>query len=325
MLATEVTFGAGVLDRAAHLRADATRLDALWTRSDAGCVALWRGKPLCVPKENDNRDLTLSLLPPSDPLAAAARSEAIFLGLSGGAPRFALDVSDLAPSGGDATSLGAFADPSVQTHKDLPEDSGFVELRGAMTRLPSDQAELAATARALVMWHEIHGFCARCGVKSQIAAAGWQRDCPSCGANHYPRTDPVVIVLALSGNRVLMGRSPGWPEGMYSLLAGFVEPGETIEAAAKREVAEESGVRLGPVSVITSQPWPFPASLMIACAAEAETDVIEIDPIEIEDAIWVSREDMVDVVAGRHPHLKPARRGAIARHLIDLWLAGRLR
>ncbi|MEM8956896.1 MAG: NAD(+) diphosphatase [Pseudomonadota bacterium] len=325
MLATEVTFGAGVLDRAAHLRTDAARLDALWARSDAGCVVLWRGKPLCVPADKENGTLTLCLLPSSDPLADGARHEAIFLGLSAGAPRFALDLSGLAPAESAALSLGAFSDPSVQTHPDLPEGSGFVELRGAMTRLSPEDAELAATARALVMWHEIHGFCARCGAKSRIAAAGWQRDCPACEASHYPRTDPVVIVLALSGNRVLMGRSPGWPEGMYSLLAGFVEPGETIEAAARREVAEESGVQLGPVRVITSQPWPFPASLMIACAAEAETDAIQIDPIEIEDAVWVSREDMVDVVAGRHPSMKPARRGAIARHLIDLWLAGQLR
>ncbi|MCR9088726.1 MAG: NAD(+) diphosphatase [Rhodobacteraceae bacterium] len=324
MLATQVTFGAGMLDRAAHLRSDPACLEALWHRSDAGCVALWRGKPLTVPAGDDPGALTLNLLPVSHPVAADARGTAMFLGLTGGAPRFAVDLSDLVATDGDAAGLGGFSDPSVQTHPDLPAGSGFIELRGAMTRLSADDAELAATARALVMWHDIHGFCARCGAKSDVAAAGWQRDCPACGASHYPRTDPVVIVLALSGNRVLMGRSPGWPEGMYSLLAGFVEPGETIEAAAKREVAEESGVRLGAVRVITSQPWPFPASLMIACAAEAETDAIVIDPTEIEDAIWVSREDMVDVTAGRHPTLKPARRGAIARLMIDLWLAGRL-
>lgn len=325
MRATEVTFGAGALDRAAHLRGDAAGLDALWQRADAGCVALWQGKPLSAASPEDPQRLSLTLLPASDALTKSGRDTAIFLGLSGGAPRFALDLSDLATGEQDAASLGAFSDPSVQTHPDLPAGSGFVELRGAMTRLPADQAELAATARALVMWHDIHGFCARCGAKSLAAAAGWQRDCPACGASHYPRTDPVVIVLALSGNRVLMGRSPGWPDGLYSLLAGFVEPGETIEAAAKREVAEEAGVRLGPVRVVTSQPWPFPASLMIGCVAQAESDAIKVDPVEIEDARWVSREEMVEVIAGRNSAMKPARRGAIARLLTDLWLDGRLR
>jgi NAD+ diphosphatase len=157
-----------------------------------------------------------------------------------------------------------------------------------------------------------------------FAMSGWQRDCPACGAHHFPRTDPVVIMLITHGNAVLLGRSPGWPEGMYSLLAGFVEPGETLEAAVRREVYEETNVRVGPVSYLASQPWPFPASLMFGCAGEALTTEITIDPQEIEDALWVSREDMVSVFAGQHPDILPARKGAIAHFLLENWLADRL-
>ncbi|HIF76500.1 MAG TPA: NAD(+) diphosphatase, partial [Sulfitobacter sp.] len=145
-----------------------------------------------------------------------------------------------------------------------------------------------------------------------------------CGGAHFPRTDPVVIMLITHGNSVLMGRSPGWPEGMYSLLAGFVEPGETVEAAVRREVFEEAGVQVGAVSYLSSQPWPFPASLMLGCAGEALSRDLTIDPVEIEDALWVTREEMMDVFAGSHPRLLPARRGAIAHFLLENWLADTL-
>jgi NAD+ diphosphatase len=183
---------------------------------------------------------------------------------------------------------------------------------------------LAATAKALINWHEIHGFCANCGAKSAVSHAGWQRTCPDCGRHHFPRTDPVVIMLITHGTSVLMGRSPGWPEGMYSLLAGFLEPGETLEAAVRREVMEEAGVPVGPVSYLASQPWPFPASLMIGCAGEALSRDLTIDPIEIEDALWVTRDEMMQVFAGEHPVLKPSRRGSIAHYLLQNWLADTL-
>ena len=159
---------------------------------------------------------------------------------------------------------------------------------------------------------------------SNIEQAGWQRKCPDCGAGHFPRTDPVVIMLITHGNSVLVGRSPGWPEGMFSLLAGFVEPGETLEAGVRREVFEEVGVEVGAVSYLASQPWPFPASLMFGCAGEALTTELNIDPVEIEDAMWVSKEDMMLAFAGDHPNILPARKGAIARFLLENWLADRL-
>lgn len=157
-----------------------------------------------------------------------------------------------------------------------------------------------------------------------MSEAGWQRRCDACKAHHFPRTDPVVIMLITHGNSVLMGRSHHWPEGMYSLLAGFVEPGETIEAAVRRETFEESGVEVGEVRYLSSQPWPFPNSLMFGCQGFATSDQITIDPVEIEDACWVSREDMMDAAAGHRPDMRPARKGSIARFLIEKWLADAL-
>jgi NAD+ diphosphatase len=220
--------------------------------------------------------------------------------------------------------VGAFIDRSVQSHPTLPQEQGFAELRSIMTALSARDAELAATAKAIMSWHESHGFCAKCGAPSDVTQAGWQRVCQACGASHFPRTDPVVIMLITRGNKVLLGRSHGWPEGMYSCLAGFVEPGETIEAAVRREVWEEAGVRVGEVRYLSSQPWPFPASLMFGCHGIATSEEITIDPHEIEDALWVSREEVMDALAGIRQGLLPARKGAIAHFLLRNWLADTL-
>jgi NAD+ diphosphatase len=315
-----VTFGGGGLDRAAALRGDAARIGAWLAGGAARVLPFWRGKPLIA---GEGRD-ALGWLAPGHPALAAAREAPVFLGLAEGRAHFAADVSAWEPGAVDAAATVAFFDPTEQGHPALPLDHRFAELRGAMARLDALSAELAATGRGLLEWHRTHGFCARCGAASLPDQAGWQRRCPACGAHHFPRTDPVVIMLITRGNRVLVGRSHGWPEGMYSLLAGFVEPGETIEAAVRREVFEEAGVRVGPVRYLASQPWPFPASLMIGCAGEARSDAIAIDPAELEDARWIGREEMVEVMLGRHPDVKPARRGAIARFLIEAWLADRL-
>jgi NAD+ diphosphatase len=157
-----------------------------------------------------------------------------------------------------------------------------------------------------------------------VTEAGWRRACPACGAQHFPRTDPVVIMLVLHGNAVLLGRSPAWPEGMYSLLAGFMEPGESIEAAVRRETREETGVPVGDVDYLSSQPWPFPSSLMLGCRGMALSRTIERDATEIEDALWLSREDTLAAMDGRLPGIRPARHGSIARFLLDRWLADRL-
>lgn len=307
-----VTFGGSGLDRAAELRPDADRLRQA---PEARTIAMWRGKPL-VDGE------ALSRLPMDHPALALGGSH-IFLGREDGTPIFATDVSSWKPEGVDADIFDSFLDTSAQTHPDLPPTSAFLELRSVMTQLSPRDAELAATARAVLNWHRSHRFCSACGAPSEMAMGGWERVCASCGAKHFPRTDPVVIMLITHGDSVLIGRSPGWPEGMYSLLAGFVEPGETIEAAVRREVMEEANVKVGAVRYLASQPWPFPNSLMFGCAGEALSTEITIDPVELEDALWVTRDEMADAFAGKHPRLLPAREGAIAHYLLDSWLAKR--
>ena len=318
-IAESVTFGGSGLDRAAELRGDADQMARISADASARALALWRGKPLFATGEGARA----GWLPIGHAVFDDAAEAPVFLGLDRDGPRFAYDISAWQPLELPDT-LGAFFDPSQQSHPELPDDHRFAELRGVMTQLSPRDAELVATAKAITGWHQSHGFCARCGDRTAVAMAGWQRDCRSCGAHHFPRTDPVVIMLITRGNSVLMGRSHGWPEGMYSLLAGFVEPGETIEAAVRREVFEEAGIRVAQVDYLSSQPWPFPSSLMLGCHGEATSDEITVDPVEIEDAIWVSREEMADCFAGNSTRLTPARKGAIAHFLIWNWLADRL-
>ena len=322
--AEQVTFGgagldgagAPCLDRAANLRKDPEAVARLARDPGARVLPIWRGKPLMD-------GASAGWLAAGHPVLAEAREPSVFLGLAGGGAHFAADVSAWAPDE-EPETLGTFLDPSEQRHPSFTPSQRFAELRAVMTGLSPLEAELLATARAVTGWHAAHGFCAKCGARSAPAMAGWQRDCAACGTHHFPRTDPVVIMLVTHGDRVLLGRSAFWPEGMYSLLAGFVEPGETVEAAVRREVWEESGIRLGQVDYLASQPWPFPASLMLGCRAEALTDAITLDPAELQDACWLSRQEVADVFAGAHPVVKPARSGAIARFLLERWLADRL-
>lgn len=317
-IAEQVTFGGSGLEREGLLRDKPEEIAKLLANPDARALLLWRGKPLL---QGDQREVA-GLIPLDHKVLRDAK-EPIFLGQDEGGPRFAFDISRWEPQEMPET-LGAFLDPSEQVHPDLGEAFAFVELRSAMTRLSPRDAELIATAMAVLNWHRTHKFCSKCGARSRMDQAGWRRICDSCQGLHFPRTDPVVIMLITRGNSVLMGRSPHWPEGMYSLLAGFVEPGETIEAAVRREVFEEAGVRVGAVEYLSSQPWPFPNSLMFGCRGEALNDTIDIDPNEIEDAKWVTREEMMDVFAGNSTVMKPARKGAIAHFLIWNWLKDRL-
>ncbi len=315
--AETVTFGGSGLDRAAELRADADALAAEWAHAEARVLPVWRGKPLF---EGENRHP--GWLPADHPVITGGEGP-VFLGRDQGVPCFATDISRWEPDVLPDT-MDAFFDPSEQSHPGLGDGHVFAELRGVMAALTPRDAELLATARAVLSWHASHRFCARCGAASEASHGGWQRTCPACGANHFPRTDPVVIMLITHGNDVLVGRSPGWPEGMYSLLAGFVEPGETMEAAVRREVFEESAIRVAEVEYLASQPWPFPSSLMIGCAGRAVTREITLDPVELDDAKWVSREEMCEVYAGRDPSMNAARKGSIANFLIGHWLADTL-
>lgn len=188
--------------------------------------------------------------------------------------------------------------------------------------MPPDQASLYACARSLVDWHQRHGFCAACGSATELFRGGWARRCPSCAAEHFPRTDPVVIMLAEHAGRALLGRQAAWPAGRYSALAGFVEVGESIEEAVARETLEEAGVRVSDVRYVASQPWPFASSLMIACIARAENDALSLDTTEIEDAIWVTRDEVRAALDGApDARFVAPPRYAIAHSLLSAWLA----
>ncbi|MBV7255701.1 NAD(+) diphosphatase [Pacificimonas sp. WHA3] len=218
----------------------------------------------------------------------------IFLGLDDGMPRFAAAMSAEGLDG-EARDVRA----------------------AAMTLSPADAA-IAAHGRSLVDWHQRHGFCANCGAMTALAKAGYARSCGGCGAEHFPRTDPVVIMLALDGDRCLLGRQPQFPKGFMSALAGFVEPGESIDEAVRRELHEEAGIRIGRVAHVASQPWPFPSSLMIGAFAEAETTEIRLDDDELEEARWFTKDEIHAVFAGNGPVNAPPPM-AIAWTLLRTW------
>jgi len=180
-----------------------------------------------------------------------------------------------------------------------------------------------AEARSMLDWHARHGFCARCGSPTKSRLAGWRRACPSCGAEHFPRVDPVAIMLVLDGDRCLLGRQPRMGRGMYTCLAGFIEPGETIDDGVRREVLEESGIAVGAVRYHASQPWPFPSSLMIGAYGQATSRDVVVDHDELEDCRWFKRDEVAHMVEKSQPDgLWVPPLGTLSRHLIDDWLAG---
>lgn len=174
-------------------------------------------------------------------------------------------------------------------------------------------------ARSIVDWHARHRFCAQCGGDTELAKGGWQRNCTACGTPHFPRTDPVTIMLVEHAGRLMLGRGLGWPEGRFSALAGFVEPGENIEEAVAREVLEESGVKVRNVSYIASQPWPFPSQLMIGCHSHADDDAVIIDETEMAEIRWFTHEEVNAALAGNGPFVAPPPH-AIAHHLMQWWV-----
>ncbi len=225
-------------------------------------------------------------------------AEAVFLGLMEGEPVFADYVEDREPERGRPAGL-----------------------REAATELPATEAALAAYAGSLLAWHRRHRFCANCGAATEPRDGGHERICPSCGAHHFPRTDPVVIVRVSDGaDALLLGRQARWPEGRFSLLAGYVEPGETLEEAVRREVLEEAGVALGSVSYVASQPWPFPSSLMLGFSAVAERGDPTPGDDELAEVGWFERAELEAAARGDGP-LMLAPPYSIARRLIDAWLA----
>ncbi|MEP9386600.1 NAD(+) diphosphatase [Mesorhizobium sp. KR9-304] len=222
---------------------------------------------------------------------------------------------------GTAPEGPVVAMPAATEAEALPEAIKAVDYRSVYMQGLLDPEALGALAQgaSLLAWHANHRFCGKCGQPTQMRAGGYKRLCTACGTEHFPRTDPVAIMLAVSRDRCILGRGRHFAPGMYSALAGFIEPGETIENAVRRETLEESGIRLGRVVYHASQPWPFPYSLMIGCFGEALNEDIEADLAELEDCRWFERAEVLTMLGRTHPTLFTPPPGAIAHHLIRAW------
>lgn len=291
-----------ILDRAAHLRSDDARLLALEAQRDASAYVVYRDS-LVVKREAAGPRALLSL---DEALTFGANPGTIFLGLREGAPVFGMGIS-----------------PAAVEKLSTRDDAAVTELRGMAMQgvVPANQLSAIAMAKSMVNWHQRHGYCANCGTRTAMKEGGWKRDCPNCKAEHFPRTDPVVIMLVASGDRVLLGRQKHFPPGMYSCLAGFVEAAETIEDAVRREIFEEAGIRCTDVNYYMTQPWPYPSSLMIGCTARATNEDVVVDRSELEDARWFDRAEATLMLKREHPDgLAGPHPFAIAYHLVGRWL-----
>jgi NAD+ diphosphatase len=283
----------GRLDRAGHLRHDDAWIAAAWDDPASRFTLYWRGKALSTGDAAPRAALV-----PRPGLEAPW----VFLGLQDEAPLFAMDVSALEED--DAQLLGGV----------------FSDLRSLGALLPADDATILATARGMLHWRATHGFCPACGAANRPTRGGYVLECTRCGTEHFPRTDAAVIMLVTDGARLLLGQSHKFPvdSNFYSTLAGFVEPGESLEDAVRREVFEEVGVRIGEVGYHSSQPWPFPASLMLGYYAQALSETIVLEESEMRDARWFTRADIANREALGFS-LPPE--SSIARRLIEDWLA----
>jgi NAD+ diphosphatase len=291
-----------LIDRAAERRLDAAWLGACLQEARTKTYVI--GGEMIVLKKRDN--LHDPAFTPDEARALAPSTETVFLGLLDGAARFGVGISSAT-----AEALKARSDLFVI-------DLRSIAVQGLVT--PEHLPPLAE-AKAMLHWHARHRFCSNCGAKTDMVDAGWKRACPSCKVEHFPRTDPVAIMLAVRGDRGLLGRSGRFAATMWSCLAGFVEPGESMEDAARRETLEEAGIVCGEVKYFASQPWPFPMSLMIGCHARATSSNITVDREELEDARWFTRDEVALMFVGKHPEgisIPPPI--AIAHHIIRAWV-----
>lgn len=321
-LSAQTGFARGPLDRMSEIRDNKQALVDMAAAAQTRYVVIGRDRPILKRVESGY-----------DPFFTAAEAatvgrqrETVLLGQrEDGQALFAIVLDDSAVDIIEVADEGGLIDTRtfvVPGRNDL-----FVhDLRALATEgtLPIEDIGILGQAKSIMHWHARHRFCSNCGSSSELAAAGWRRECRSCKAMHFPRTDPVVIMLAVSGDDCLMGRAGRFGKHMYSALAGFLEPGETIEDAVRREIREESAIRIGRVAYLASQPWPFPASLMIGCVAEALNRDIIIDRTELEDCRWFSRRDVQMMLKREHPAGYTAPHPlAIAHHLLRAWSEGR--
>jgi len=291
---------ASSLEHAANRRSDQAALTALADDPRARIYVV--GGELVVFKRDGNDPLFSR----TEAAGLGSGRETVFLGCADGSGRFGLAMDQTA-----AEALKSRADLVVSDLRSIAVQ-GLV----AAEHLPP-----IAQAKALLCWHARHRFCSVCGKPTELTEGGWRRHCPSCQSEHFPRTDPVVIMLAIDGERCLLGRQARFPAGMWTCLAGFVEPGETIEEAVRREVLEEAGIACGRVAYFASQPWPFPMSLMIGCHAQATSTDIVVDHTELEGARWFERGVVAKMLMKQHPDgLTTPPPVAIAHHIVRAWV-----
>ncbi|MDB5440930.1 MAG: MutT/nudix family protein [Caulobacteraceae bacterium] len=296
------TFTGNPLNRESDRRSDSAWLAEQAASPHALALALRKGQPLIEDAGQDA--VKIAWLPASLAADLAGGAERLlFMGLLEDRPVFAADLEGSAnPDESPLHGLGRFE-----------------ELRGIALRLPPGEAAMLATAKAMFEWSHRHTHCAVCGAVTQASDGGWKRQCPSCQAEHFPRTDPVVIMLPFHGERCLLGRQASWPEGMFSALAGFMEPGESIEEACARELAEEAGLKAVRVRYHSSQPWPFPSSLMIGLIAEVESDQATADQTEISEVRWFTRDESRRLLADGVDGMRAPPAMAIAHQLLRAW------
>ena len=289
------------LDRSEERRADRDWLAARLADTRTRIVPVWRQRSL-VRMSDPVRAVEIEI---GDLQSPPPVDDLFFLGIDGdGRACFGLALPDEGDTSSDVEAMGG----------------EFTDLRHVGALLDAHDAGLLAYARAIIHWHATHRFCGACGAATEVRRAGWLRVCtdPDCAREHFPRTDPAVIMRVVHGDRVLLGRQAAWPKKWYSVLAGFVEPGESLEEAVRREVEEEAGITVRDVCYDSSQPWPFPASLMVGFSAVAEEDDIRLSSHELEDAQWFTRQEIHDGVAAGTLRLSPKL--SISRHLLDTWL-----
>ncbi|WP_417490976.1 NAD(+) diphosphatase [Maricaulis sp.] len=295
-----LVFAGSPLDRGERLRRDAAKLAAQADRENAWTMVLFRG----LPGITEGSGLAWLKLDECERLYGPALMQ-LYLGELRGDPVFATELAQEPP-----------AEAAI----------AFMDARQAAMALSQSEAAIFAHAKALLAWHDRHGFCANCGQATEVVSGGAKRVCGGCEAEHFPRVDPVVIMLAIDGENCLLGRQASWPPGMWSALAGFVEPAETIEEACARELQEESGVvaDIAAIRYVMTQPWPFPSSLMMGLVAPVTHATVTVDANELEDARWFSRDEVRAMLEGRHPEAQVPPSVAIARRLIELWADGEI-
>jgi len=304
-------FANNPLDRAGHRRTDPAWLAQRRQDPTSLFLPLWKLHPLVLPEQKPGDGKDVGWLPAAALKGVAAPDAVeVFLGLNKrGKALFAVDISSAQNPEEDGPLKGM---------------GSFEELRGLAMRGDISPNELAilAQAKAMIDWHLRHGFCAVCGQPTQMAEAGYKRACGACKAEHFPRTDPVVIMLATHGDRAFLGRQKIFPKGMYSALAGFVEPGESIEEAVARELDEEATLAVRSVRYHSTQPWPFPSSLMIGCLAEASSEDFEIDGVELSGGKWFERDALAAAIEGKADGFFIPPPFAIAHHLVKAFVEG---